>query len=75
MRRGRGWGTATDALRAADLELHRKNACRGRRRRLRYVELLLKDFVDRGWLPGFSPSIMGVSLMSADAAIGYVIAT
>ena len=34
------------------------------------ASLLLKDFVDRGWLPGFSPSIMGVSLMSADAAIG-----
>jgi len=46
------------------------SACRGRRRSLRYVELLLKDFFDRGRLPGFSPSIMGVSLMSADAAIG-----
>jgi len=46
------------------------SACRGRRRSLRYVELLLKDFFDRGRLPGFSPSIMGIPLMSAEAAIG-----
>lgn len=37
---------------------------------LAVVGIVLKDFFDRGWLPGFSPAIMGIPLMSADAAIG-----